>query len=642
MTDATSRCRPIESQLFTSALLIANVLFATTVAATPVDRLVVRSRAGIQPHARHRVLEDHGGREVTSVGALGATVIEVPHGQAAGVAAALRRSGYFKSVELEHRAAATQTANDPNFPSQWGLATIGAPAAWDVSVGSSAVTVAIVDSGIDATHPDLQAQVLPGYDFVNNDSDASDDNGHGTRMAGIVAAQTFNAIGVAGVCPNCTLLPVKVLGADGTGAYSTIASGITYAADHGARIISLSLAGTAASDLLQSAVDYATARGAVVVAAAGNYGANEAVYPAACANAVAVGATDSTDTVAGFSDWGSWLSLAAPGVNIVTTNWSASGSPAYVASSGTSPATAFVSGGLGLLLSARPDLSSPAAVSILTAAAHDVGSAGWDPYTGWGRLDVATALGAPAAPPTAPVPDTQPPRVSILSPASGSLVFGTATVDVSASDDVGVTSVDLLVDNVTIATDTAPPFSFSWDTTAVSAGRHVLSARAVDAAGNARLSSFVVVQVTPGVGLMVKRSRIALPRRVGAPATLTLSAVFSLPPGTTLDQGSNSFTAVLTSSKGTITSTMPQPGAFSAALRGRSQFVVSTTDGSGGVLKVAIVHPKGQPIYNLLLSATAVNLANVDPVMNLAVTINGATLSESTTFRITKTAFVSP
>src|SRR5205814_137980 len=143
----------------------------------------------------------------------------------------------------------------------------------------------------------------------------------------------FNGTGVAGVAPGCRLMAVKVMAADGTGAYSTSANGITYAADHGARGINLSLAGTAASDTFQSAVDYATARGATVVASAGNFGTSAPVYPAACRDAVGVSASDQNDSIASFSSYGSWVSLAAPGIGIVTTNWSATGSPLYASSS---------------------------------------------------------------------------------------------------------------------------------------------------------------------------------------------------------------------------------------------------------------------------------------------------------------------
>lgn len=656
MTDANHR-----RVITPFAVLLLGTLLPCSAAAAPArvphrmsagrtERLVIRARAGLHPHVRHQLVAAQDGREVGSIEALGAAVIEVPTGRVATVARALRRSGYFKSVERDHRAVATEVLpNDPDFPDQWGLSTIGAPTAWDITTGSTTVLVAIVDSGVDATHPDLHTQTVPGYDFINNDADARDDNGHGTRMAGIVAAQAFNGLGIAGTAPGCTLLPVKVLGADGTGPYSAIASGITYAADHGARVINLSLAGTAAADVLQSAVNYATARGAVVVAAAGNFGTGDPVYPAAYLNAVAVSATDANDVVASFSSWGSWVSLAAPGTNILTTNWSAGGTLPYASSSGTSPATAFVSGALALLFSAHPDLTNTGAVSSLTSAAHDIGPAGWDPQSGWGRVDVAVALGASGSTPV-PTPSPAPtltvdrtvPMVSILSPVSSSLVYGTTIVDVAASDNVGVTSVEMLVDNVVVLTDTAPPFGFLWDTTGLSTGRHALRVRAYDAAGNQRLTKRMYVTVTPGVGLLLKRARITPPRIAPANGNVTLSALFSLPGGAALDQGANTFSAVMTSAKGAVFSTVTQDNAFSTDVSGRAQFTVPTLQGGGGLLRVSITRPRNQPNYNLLISGSVVDLSAVDAITNLAVTINGATLSQSITLRPMRSALVSP
>jgi len=465
------------------------------------DQLVLRTRAGLQRRLRHDTFAMHDAHEVARIEALGVSVIRVPHNRVRSIEGALRRTGYFKSIERDHVAVAAQIPNDPEFATQWGLAKIGVPTAWDVSLGSPDLIVAIVDSGVDASHPDLRNQLVAGYDFVNDDADTTDDNGHGTQMAGIVAAEAFNALGGAGVAPRCRLMPIKVLDSSATGVYSAIANGITYAADHGARVINLSLAGSDASPVLESAVDYATARGVLVVAAAGNDGTSDPAYPAAYTNAVAVSATDQRDKVARFSNYGSWVALAAPGVDILTTDWDASGSAGYTATTGTSAAAAFVSGAFALLLSAHPEWSIATAVSTLTNSARDLGTNGWDPYSGWGRIDVASALnGTPANPiPTAPA-DRRRPSVSILSPARRSLLSGQVSIDVTATDDIGVASVVLMVDGQPVATDTAPGFSFLWDSSTVSPGKHVLRARAYDAAGNVRTSKPVRISVMRGVG----------------------------------------------------------------------------------------------------------------------------------------------
>jgi hypothetical protein len=612
------------------------------------DLLVVRKRAGVHARLRRQLFDTQGTEEVGQIAALGASVIRVPRRRLHAVERALRRSGYFKSVEREYFAAAAQLPNGQDYSDQWGLPKIGVPAAWNVTMGSPAVVVAIVDSGVDATHPDLREQMLAGYDFVNNDAEPADDNGHGTRMAGIVAAETFNGLGIAGIAPHCKLMPVKVLGAGGQGAYSTIANGITYAADHGARVINLSLAGTADSSVLQSAVDYATARGAVVVAAAGNYGTGDPVYPAAYANAVAVAASDENDAIASFSNYGSWVSLAAPGVDIMTTNWSASGMFEYAGSSGTSPAAAFASGAFALLFSAHSELSRGQAVSTLTGSAHDLGSSGWDPYSGWGRVDVAAALGANDVVPTpAPTPtpsstgDRPAPSVSIVSPTTNSLVWGNIAVDVSATDDIGVTRVDLLADMTLVASDSAPPFSFMWDATTARTGMHRLQARAYDAAGQQETSKVISVHVTQGVGLAVKRARLSMPRTANRGATLALTAVFALPDGVALDQPQNPFSITLESDKGPVLQTASQSNALSADAHGRMRLTARIADTGRGVLKV-VTRPTQQHTYNVTVTATGLSPLNADTLMGLSVNINGATLSQSLSFRRRTSGYMFP
>jgi hypothetical protein len=607
------------------------------------DQLVVRTRAGLQHRLRHDTFATHGAQEVARIEALGVSIIRVPHDRVRSIERALRRSNYFKSIERDHIAVAAQVPNDPEFASQWGVTKIGAPTAWDVSLGSRDLIVAIVDSGVDASHPDLRNQLVAGYDFVNDDADASDDNGHGTQMAGIVAAEAFNGIGVSGIAPRCKLMPIKVLDGSASGVYSAIANGITYAADHGARVINLSLTGSQASPMLESAVNYAAARGVLVIAAAGNDATGDPAYPAAYTNAVGVSATDQHDKVAGFSNYGSWVALAAPGVGILTTNLS----QAYGSTSGTSAATAFVSGALALLLSAHPELSPASAVSTLANSARDLKTAGWDPYAGWGRIDVAAALtGSPASPLPTAVPDRSPPSVSILSPVRNSLLSGQATIDVTATDDVGVASVVLVVDEQTVATDTAPPFAFLWDSSAAAPGKHTLRARAYDAAGNVKTSKPVRISVTHGVGMSMTRARLTASHATpNAGGTLSLTAIIALPEGlpqglpegVAPGQGASALTVTLSSAKGTLVS-----ASSTEARHGNGQLSATGADPHGAVVAVRIA-PVGQGATSKLsIFGSSVDLANADSIMSLALDINGTTLSQSVTFRPSKSSFVFP
>ncbi len=338
--------------------------------------------------------------------------IEVPEASAAAMIRAISTDPAVSFVEKDARATISLEPNDPLYPNgyQPGFVWIGAPAAWDTSTGASGPVIAVVDTGVDAAHPDLGGRVLAGYDFVNNDNDPSDDNGHGTHVAGIAAATGNNGIGVAGVCWGCSILPVKVLDSSGQGWYSTVAAGITWAADHGASIINLSLGGTSNSDTLAQAVAYAQSKGIAIVAAAGNAGTTQPFYPASLPGVIAVAAewNDHFDGTGNallydWSDYGAdWVSVAAPGCTEST--WPGN---SYASECGTSMATPFVSGSIGLLMAADPAASpSEAATALLGTAGPELRDVTAD---GDIHLDVAlSALLSGDVPPPVPMPTPTP------------------------------------------------------------------------------------------------------------------------------------------------------------------------------------------------------------------------------------------
>jgi thermitase len=241
------------------------------------------------------------------------------------------------------------TPNDTYYASyQWNMRKIQADLAWDYTTGSSAVKIAIIDTGVQSSHPDLSGKVTAGYNFVSNNTNANDDNGHGTHCAGIAAAKTNNATGVAGVGWNCSIMPVKVLNRFGSGSFSAIANGINWAKNNGAKVLSLSLGATSGSSTLSSAISSAWNAGCVIVAAAGNSGNTTPNYPAYYSQCIAVGSTTSTDARSSFSNYGaSWVDVAAPGSSIASTYTNSS----YVLMDGTSMATPHVAGLAGLLYS---------------------------------------------------------------------------------------------------------------------------------------------------------------------------------------------------------------------------------------------------------------------------------------------------
>ena len=295
-------------------------------------------------------------------------------------------------AELNHSRRMFREPNDPVLSQQWGLHNIQAFEAWDITTGTS-VPIAIVDTGVSPSHPDLSDKLLPGFNAINGGTDTSDDEGHGTAMAGVAAADSDNGKGIAGVCWGCSIMPVKALSGDGMGDDATIALGIRWATDHGARIINLSLGGPDDTQILRDSVQYAHDRGVLLIASSGNGQAegNRINYPAAYDLVTAVSATGNTDVVTGFSTTGDFVDISAPGVGIWSTQWTPEGDT-YAPENGTSPAAPYVSGVAGLVWSVRPDLSNDAVRCVLEASADDKGTPGKDSDYGWGRVNALKAV----------------------------------------------------------------------------------------------------------------------------------------------------------------------------------------------------------------------------------------------------------
>jgi subtilisin family serine protease len=276
--------------------------------------------------------------------------------------AALRADPRVRHAEPEGVVRALQVPNDELWSSQWSPVRTYAPRAWDLTTGSSGIVVAIVDTGIDPTQPDLRGKFVPGYDYVNGDPDPSDDNGHGTAVAGVVGADSNNGIGVAGYCWRCRLMPVKVLDASGVGSTTALAQGMVWATDHGARVINVSLGSSTDDPTVAAAAQYARIHGVLVIAAAGNNSSSILEYPAALPDVVSVSASDESDRLYDFSNSGS--ALAAPGDNS-TTAWGGG----YESFLGTSSAAPVVSGIAALGFSADPDATPDEVEEALKAGA---------------------------------------------------------------------------------------------------------------------------------------------------------------------------------------------------------------------------------------------------------------------------------
>jgi subtilisin family serine protease len=270
---------------------------------------------------------------------------------------------------------------------------------WDWSTGDREIVIAVIDSGVALYHEDLLSKVVPGYNFIEDSFDAYDDNGHGTLVASIAAAETNNSIGVAGVCWQSMIMPIKCFDSLGDGSYLAIAGGIRFAADRGARVINMSFGGESDSFILEDACQYAFSKGCVLIAATGNDG-GQVLYPAQYDDyCVAVGASDATDQLADFSNFGSQVDVVAPGVDVFGALFSPDepdNLQLYGWGSGTSFATPHVSGAAALLLSYKPNLSNIQVMSLIKYTADDVNDRihpGIDVYMGYGRINLKTLLG---------------------------------------------------------------------------------------------------------------------------------------------------------------------------------------------------------------------------------------------------------
>jgi len=399
--------------------------------------------------------------------------------------------GLSRYVEPSTEFRAQFTPNDPYYSYQWAPAKIQADWAWNVTAGNSSVLVGIVDTGIDYGHPDLVANYVPlGYNWVNNSSDPRDDNGHGTHVAGIIAATINNGIGIAGLA-QVHIMAEKALNATGWGDEVDLSKAIIHAVNQGAKILSNSWGSYSDSSLIHDAIGYAYNHTVLVVAAAGNDNSNAPMYPAAYPEVVSVAATDQFDFPASFSNWGDWIDISAPGVQVYSTmptyhvtlnDYPYHKSMDYDYLSGTSMACPHVSAVAALIWSEFSSASRNWVRKQLMLSADDLGTPGFDMFYGWGRVNASNAI------------LQGPSQLLTLTPSSGSV--GTAlTVEgrgFTPLTPVAVTFNDMFIGSVT--TDVFGDFNFTFNVPVSQTGRQVV--KAYDSFVNGT-SDFTVVDVSP-------------------------------------------------------------------------------------------------------------------------------------------------
>ena len=407
---------------------VKQTAISTATASYVPGEILVKYHRGVASQQAAAAQAQLGASVISTNQQIGFNLLSIPASSTVeDMVAAFQSLPEVEYAEPNYIASAFMTPNDPYYVYQWHMPMINTGLAWDQSTGTG-VVVAVIDCGVAyenygvyAQAPDLAGtNFVAGWDFVNNDSHPNDDNAHGTHVAGTIAQTTNNSLGVTGVAFNCSIMPVKVLDAAGNGTYANIANGIIWAADHGAKVINMSLGGALSSSTLQNAVIYADGLGVTIVCAAGNAASSAPQYPAAYTQCISVSAIRYDKTLAYYSSYGSTIDICAPGGDVTIdqngdgyvdgvlqqthdgTNYSTF---AYYFYQGTSMACPHVAGVAALLIAKAGGSLTPAQVrTAVQSTAQDLGSAGWDQQYGYGLVDANAALlslNPPTNPPVA-------------------------------------------------------------------------------------------------------------------------------------------------------------------------------------------------------------------------------------------------
>lgn len=345
--------------------------------------VVVRFRAGVSLRAQTRLLRQVGAQtraRITQLRVAVVSVASVPHAQAVLDASPL----VIHATRDEVMHVLASAPDDAFFSYQWGFRQAGFGTIWHRASASRPVLVAVLDTGVDATQPDLAGVLQPQINLVSGSTATGDDNGHGTAVAGVIAALADNGVGGAGVCSACSILPIKVMGSNGNGDLATVAAGIVRATEMHARVIDLSLGGPQGLDALQQAVSYAMSKGAIVVAAAGNSGMATPFFPANYPGVISVAGSNQSDRLYGWSEHGPWIAVSAPGCNVAPLVHGG-----YGDFCGTSSATPLVAGLAGIMVAAHPGTTNVRVASAIERTAKRIRAG-----VRFGRISAAAALAA--------------------------------------------------------------------------------------------------------------------------------------------------------------------------------------------------------------------------------------------------------
>jgi thermitase len=478
-----------------------------TSSTTPLDQktkhvpgqLLIKFKDDIPLAVQDAEIKKHKSEKIKEIPQIKIKVIKVPEAELDKVKEALSHNPNVEFVEENYIGSGAETIpNDPLFTSDQlpnGLNDVKITLAWDKSKGSASTIIASLDSGVELNHPDLVDNLIQGRDIVNNDSVPKDDssNGHGTSVAGLAGATTNNSKGVAGLCWRCSIMPVKVINSSNFVSWADLSEGIIWATDHGAKVISMSLYGYSGGSVLQSAINYAHDRNVILFAAAGNEGSNSQTWPAANSNVVGVAGIKPDGTLYSWSNYGDWVKIAAPG-NITTIRRTTDGTN-YWKFYGTSAATPIAAGIAALAFAANPNLTNTQIEQAIYNSAVNTGAPVKYGLINANRMinqlltphtptPTPTIVTAPTPYPTNGGLDVIKPITSITYPLNGAVLKGAIIVKIAASDNVGVTKVELYINNAFFRTKYASPYEVEWHTATFANGNYSLYSKAYDNNGN--------------------------------------------------------------------------------------------------------------------------------------------------------------
>jgi len=546
------------------------------------EHILVKFKENAGQEKRDSILATKGMKEKGEVSAIKVKLLTVPQGKTPESLVDELKNSESDSIEfaeVDTLMVPSYTPNDPSLGSEWHILKIQAPGAWDTVAKGQGVTVAILDSGTDCTHPDLVANCVPGWNIISNSSDATDINNHGTWVAGTAAAVGNNAIGVAGVAYQAKIMPIRITNDPAGYAYwSDVARAVTYAADKGARVVSNSYASTESASV-QSAASYLESKGGLMVASAGNQ--SSLLSTANSPYIITVSATDGNDLKTSWSNYGPVIDIAAPGVSILST--ARGGNYQYV--QGTSFSAPIVAGTLALILSANPSLTPDQAKNILFSTANDLDGAGWDNKYGWGRVNAASAVSAALV--TQGTQDTLAPSVPQNLTASSISSSEVALSWLPSTDNVKVTGYEVFRDEVKLATVTSTTYA---DKTVSATKNYTYKVRALDAAGNASIVSTGLPVATPEITLAVTSNSVV--NKTGTTATIKWST--TLPVTSVVSYGTSN-TSLTSSQSVNASSTNSQITLSGLTKKTNYYYQITVTDASGKTQKTAVANFTTRP-----------------------------------------------